>query len=492
MIKMIASANFKNSDAKANFPADSGEPETDDFAALLDGMSFVIPPVVQQPVNTPSNFSTETAGGNSTDLQNFEDFSDGAMPPLPQFDEAVVLPETFAQVLPKDFSSATEKLFSKVADVSENTNVSANTGKNVSLAETLDEIYENPAFKTDARNSVIELKADLIETETLIQPAVKSAAQNLQAVETESPVNSKQEKLLAATAAETISPEAQLSPETTQITQSLPKQFAAHKNFSAENKNAPKDEQRNFQQTENTGETAEIVKASDKLIAQIENLQIEEQSAGDATSNFKLAENQLRPEILTNGEGKNEAPNKLPKLFREVSNFFEVADLTTKNQPRVAETAAPVSVEGANVAAQIEPQIAQMIALAIKTEKPQILKMRLNPAELGGVEIKIEKDEAGKINAHFRTEKEETRKILTENIAQLRDSLQDSGVQIDRVEVSCDANSFAGNEARENSSQAEKDAARNSFAQTSDSSGQANTKEDLNSEKSNRLLSVRA
>lgn len=374
MIHMISSANFKNSDAKAIHPADSSEPEKDDFAALLEGLSFVVPPVAPPPVNLAADLPPENSAESSLALQNFEMFGDGAIQSLPQFEENIAQPDSFAQALPKEFSLiAPEKLFGKR----------------------------------------IETNAD------------------------------------------------------------------------TENEISSFEEIKNQREPDGPAE-------SESLLNQIEDIQTEFASEESSEANLKEAANQFRPEMPGGELSRNETPNKLPKLFREVSSFFEVTDLTAKNQPSVAEVSAPVSAEGANVAAQIEPQIAQMIAMAVKTQKPQILKMRLNPAELGGLEIKIEKDEAGRINAHFRTEKEETRKILTENIAQLRDSLQDSGWQIDRVEVSCDANSFAGNEARENSSQAEKDAARNSFANTNDSGGQINTKEDLNSEKSNRLLSVRA
>lgn len=464
MIRMISSANFKSSDTKTNFPSDSGEPETDDFAALLDGMSFVIPPIVQQPLNLSANASPENAGESSIDLQSLDALGDGATQPLPSFDDSVILPENFSQVMPQEFTSAApENLFTKVSDVAANpTEIQPDVvTDNISvLPKSFDVKPELPTVRTEVQP---DIKPDIQpETEQITQEA-QPIVQTEQPMATQTPLNAAQ------------------SP--------MPNQFAARKDlFSTTNKNSAK---KDVQEIEYSGERNSSVNPNKGLFDQIESVQTETSSTESGKSVFKISENQLSREMF-GGEGKSESPNKLPKLFREVSNFFEVSDLAMKNQAQTVETATPVPTEGANVAAQIEPQVVQMIAATIRTEKPQILKMRLNPAELGGVEIKIEKDADGKINAHFTTEKEETRKILTENIAQLRDSLQDSGWQVERVEVSCDSFSFGGNDARENSSQANENAARNSFANTNEAGGSANTKEDLNSEKSDRLLSVRA
>ena len=460
MIRMISSANFKSSDTKTNFPSDSGEPETDDFAALLDGMSFVIPPIVQQPLNLSANVSPENSGESSIDLQSLDALGDGTTQPLPSFDDSVILPENFSQAMPQEFTSgASENLFAKVANEAANpTEVQPDiTTDNISvLPKSFDIKPEIPTAKTGVQPDIQP------ETEQITQEA-QPIAQTEQPTTTQTALNTAQ------------------SP--------IPNQFAARKDlFTATNKNSAK---KDVQEIEYSGERNSSVNPNKNFFDQIESVQTENNSTESGKSPFKISENQLSREMF-GGEGKSESPNKLPKLFREVSSFFEVSDLAMKNQAQKVETAAPVPTEGANVAAQIEPQVVQMIAAAIRTEKPQILKMRLNPAELGGVEIKIEKDANGKINAHFTTEKEETQKILTENIAQLRDSLQDSGWQVERVEVSCDSFSFGGNDARENSSQANENAARSSFANANEAGGSANTKEDLNSEKSDRLLSVRA
>jgi flagellar hook-length control protein FliK len=460
MIRMISSANFKSSDAKTNFPSDSGEPETDDFAALLDGMSFVIPPIVQQPLNLSANVSPENTGESSIDLQSLDALGDGTTQSLPSFDDSVILPESFNQVMQNDFTSAApENLFTKVSDVSANTTEvqpEVFTGNMSVLPKSFDVKPELPTARTEVQPDVQP------ETEQITQEA-QPVIQTEQPMATQPALNNAQ------------------SP--------IPNQFAASKDlFTATNKSSAK---KDAGEIEYSGERNSSVNPNKNFFDQIESVQTGNISTESDKSPFKISENQLSREMF-GGEGKSGAPNKLPKLFREVSSFFEVSDLAMKSQPQTVETAAPVQTESANVAAQIEPQVVQMIAAAIRTEKPQILKMRLNPAELGGVEIKIEKDANGKINAHFTTEKEETQKILTENIAQLRDSLQDSGWQVERVKVSCDSFSFGGNDARENSSQAGENAARNSFVNTGDAGGSANTKEDLNSEKSDRLLSVRA
>ena len=73
----------------------------------------------------------------------------------------------------------------------------------------------------------------------------------------------------------------------------------------------------------------------------------------------------------------------------------------------------------------------------------RVIKIRLKPAELGTVEITLAKNSDGVIDAHFRTENPHTQHILNETLAQLRDSLESSGMKVGNLDTSC-GTSFSG------------------------------------------------
>ncbi|MFT3743004.1 MAG: flagellar hook-length control protein FliK [Pyrinomonadaceae bacterium] len=76
----------------------------------------------------------------------------------------------------------------------------------------------------------------------------------------------------------------------------------------------------------------------------------------------------------------------------------------------------------------------------------RVLKIKLKPAELGTVEITLSKNADGVIDAHFKTDNPHTQHMLSETLAQLRDSLENSGMKVGNLETSC-SNSFSGGNA---------------------------------------------
>jgi flagellar hook-length control protein FliK len=140
----------------------------------------------------------------------------------------------------------------------------------------------------------------------------------------------------------------------------------------------------------------------------------------------------------------------------------------------------------AKVNDQIEPRVLQMAALASVGER-KVLKMRLNPAELGTVEITLEKNTAGRISAIFHTETEGSQRILNQGLTQLRASLENAGCPIGNIEITCSSsNSNSGGQSETRSQQ---------FGQTEDSSvgksiidGNSTTEDD----QQERLVNLRA
>lgn len=143
---------------------------------------------------------------------------------------------------------------------------------------------------------------------------------------------------------------------------------------------------------------------------------------------------------------------KLPPLLREVSNFLNTESnfsLAKQALQEMVQTDSPQ--KAADLPQQIESRLLELAA-SVKNGETQILRFRLNPAELGMVEVLMEKNELGKIAVSFQTESEAAREALLENLEPLRDSLQDAGWQVEKLEVSADLLSFGNNQDRENRS----------------------------------------
>ena len=188
---------------------------------------------------------------------------------------------------------------------------------------------------------------------------------------------------------------------------------------------------------------------------------------------------------------KSESADKLPKLFGEVGGLLEIHNPNLFKASAISETTASPNAEKAFIE-QIEPRLLELAGLTMQTGEKQILKMRLHPAELGMVEIRVEKSKSGKITAHFQTETESAKQILTANVEQLRDSLQKAGWQVEQMEISADSNTSSnGSEDRENHTR-QTETAENTAVKANNFDGNSENKGDLRENKLNRLLSLRA
>lgn len=103
----------------------------------------------------------------------------------------------------------------------------------------------------------------------------------------------------------------------------------------------------------------------------------------------------------------------------------------------------------AQVADQVNPHLLELAAMASRKQDKQTMKLRLHPAELGSVEIRLERTEAGAVNAFFTTETDGARQALTQNMDQLRDSLRQSGWQVGQMDVASGGTSDAGRQQNE-------------------------------------------
>lgn len=132
----------------------------------------------------------------------------------------------------------------------------------------------------------------------------------------------------------------------------------------------------------------------------------------------------------------------------------------------------------------------EILIFTEKADKTNILKMRLRPAELGAVEIRLEKSESGKLRAHFQAETEATRQILVERSEQIREALQNSGWQIEKLDISCNSFSSTGEGERRDAQSRQSETLKDASSVATNFDDGSEKTSDSNS--SNRLVNLRA
>lgn len=160
-----------------------------------------------------------------------------------------------------------------------------------------------------------------------------------------------------------------------------------------------------------------------------------------ADTNFSVSENNGEAaEFMIEANAELFTKSVFPKR-KSLGSAYEAANIIRSEEnlnakfelPQVART--PNVAENIQITEQVEMQMTELAAKVERTKETQILKMRLNPAELGTVEIHLEKSADGHLKAHFSTESETARTALHENIDQLRNTLEKAGWQVGAVEV---------------------------------------------------------
>jgi hypothetical protein len=186
-------------------------------------------------------------------------------------------------------------------------------------------------------------------------------------------------------------------------------------------------------------------------------------------------------EIKTEQPTAETAENDL-ELAVKFDRFFE----NVGKQQSTTEAVKTSDLEPAKMIDQINPHLLELAAMADRKKEKQTLKLRLHPAELGTVEIRLEKNSSGTLNAYFQTETEGARQALTQNLDQLRDSLQNAGWQVGQMEISNGANSSTANQHRESNSRQSDGLENFNFGRSSDKP------DAVEENSSNRLLSLLA
>jgi flagellar hook-length control protein FliK len=170
------------------------------------------------------------------------------------------------------------------------------------------------------------------------------------------------------------------------------------------------------------------------------NVKISETSLSKSSPYFNLSDKSEQEKKFN--DPQNDLTVNFDKIFDNIIKKKETVEATSKTQ-----------TEPTEIAEQVTPELLQMAGLVEKKNGKEILKLRLNPAELGTVEITLEKNSSGVLSAHFKTENESARQALSNGLEQLRDTLQNNGWNIGQMEISNGSSSSTNHQPQQHNQQ---------------------------------------
>lgn len=116
----------------------------------------------------------------------------------------------------------------------------------------------------------------------------------------------------------------------------------------------------------------------------------------------------------------------------------QTATLSPNNFPPVSASANSMPDARALVGQITQPIIT--VAEMIAKREARSIRVRLHPEELGEIELRISRDSLGLLNARISTEHETARHILSLGINHLRATLEQAGLNVDRLDVFVQSN----------------------------------------------------
>lgn len=198
---------------------------------------------------------------------------------------------------------------------------------------------------------------------------------------------------------------------------------------------------------------------------------------------------------MNNSSGNSDRRSELPANVLDFgdTSLKIIEKFSVESAKAVENLSEQMSENKELVLNQIEEPILEFAAFTQETNEPQLLKLRLNPVELGEITVKLEKNAEGNLNIHFQTENDEVGDMLVETFDQLKTAIQDSGWQVEEMEMSSSNflsdgfNNSEENSQKERFTQSQKNEM-NDFGETSENTDDSsNEGEDVN-----RLVSLRA
>jgi flagellar hook-length control protein FliK len=113
-------------------------------------------------------------------------------------------------------------------------------------------------------------------------------------------------------------------------------------------------------------------------------------------------------------------------------------------QPRVAasesvaQTQKMTQAEIAEIVRKVDQMVSNVRLESNRTGDKQ-MSLTVSDGRLKGVEIKVNIDKSGKINAEFKAENVDARNLLSDNVRELEKSLSAKGLEVNKLEIGSDA-----------------------------------------------------
>ncbi len=133
-----------------------------------------------------------------------------------------------------------------------------------------------------------------------------------------------------------------------------------------------------------------------------------------------------------------------PEAALEVTDEAPVnaakAPLTPERGTTVAQHTGTRDENFSHVARQLaEPLITASAGL--ESNEPRTIRLKLRPAALGVVEIELRYDASGQLNARLTAEREQTTHVLRGQLGQLREALEQAGLQVGTLDIATSSSS---------------------------------------------------
>lgn len=177
-------------------------------------------------------------------------------------------------------------------------------------------------------------------------------------------------------------------------------------------------------ETKNENKTVNEINASKILAAEEQVVKIvQEPKEKDVQSTFKFSETEEASEPITLGQSKETPTNGFQQMINRqpIGVFSQESSTVLPKNP-------------------IANQVFEMIKGPIHlSESGTMLKMKLQPEELGQVQLKLSLQK-GMVLAEIKVENELVKAAMESNIEQLKQSLSNKGFQVSQVSVAVDLN----------------------------------------------------
>ena len=204
------------------------------------------------------------------------------------------------------------------------------------------------------------------------------------------------------------------------------------------------DEKFEVKSVETKNETSVKTNSTDvRQIVSINSAPFESQPKAQTAANFQAIYENIVSALKSavSAQSQSETENAAAENgFVDASTFrFEKA---SENSTTII-AAQDVSVEIEKATEQTLRPLLALAKEAINTEEPRVVRLRLNPEELGTVEIRLENTGSGNLRAHLTTETEAARQALSQNLNQLQAALESAGWKIENLNVTVDSSANA-------------------------------------------------